>query len=83
LTALSHREGANYYNKGINPRAMIALAAGVGLALIGLAYTPLHFLYDYAWFVGFFTAGLIYMALMKVAVPAVYAAPALEAVSKE
>jgi cytosine/uracil/thiamine/allantoin permease len=30
----------------------------------------LHFLYDYAWFVGFFTAGATYVAMMKL-VPAV------------
>jgi len=32
----------------------------------------LHFLYDYAWFVGFFTAGIMYVALMKLAAPAAY-----------
>jgi cytosine/uracil/thiamine/allantoin permease len=31
---------------------------------------PLHFLYDYAWFVGFFTAGASYVAMMKLAAPA-------------
>jgi cytosine/uracil/thiamine/allantoin permease len=29
----------------------------------------LHFLYDYAWFVGFFTAGASYVAMMKLAAP--------------
>jgi NCS1 family nucleobase:cation symporter-1 len=28
-------------------------------------YTPLHPLYDYAWFVGFFVAGGIYLLLMR------------------
>jgi NCS1 family nucleobase:cation symporter-1 len=27
----------------------------------------LHFLYDFAWFVGFFTAGATYVAMMKLA----------------
>jgi NCS1 family nucleobase:cation symporter-1 len=36
----------------------------VFVALIGLAVPPLRFLYDYAWFVGFFVAGLIYYVLM-------------------
>jgi nucleobase:cation symporter-1, NCS1 family len=38
---------------------------GVFIALVGLAVKPLHFLYDYAWFVGFFTAGSIYAVLMR------------------
>src|SRR6202789_1322473 len=46
VNSLYHRDGAYYYSKRINPRAMIALAAGVGLALVGLLYAPLHFLYD-------------------------------------
>src|ERR1035441_7528998 len=61
VNSLYHREGAYHYTKGINPRAIVALALGVGLALVGLFVKPLHFLYDYAWFVGFFTAGLLYM----------------------
>ena len=69
INSLYHSEGAYHYSKGINPRAIVALVAGVGLALIGLFYQPLHFLYDYAWFVGFFVAGILYVALMRVAVP--------------
>ena len=42
----------------------------VAMALVGLAVRPLHFLYDYAWFVGFFTAGMVYAALMKMSAPA-------------
>ncbi len=70
VNSLYHREGIYYYTKGINPRAIVALVLGVAIALIGLAYAPLHFLYDYAWFVGFFTAGIVYVVLMKVSVPA-------------
>jgi NCS1 family nucleobase:cation symporter-1 len=66
VNSLYHREGAYYYAKGINPRAVIALFVGVVIALIGLAVKPLHFLYDYAWFVGFFVAGGLYVALMRV-----------------
>jgi nucleobase:cation symporter-1, NCS1 family len=71
VNSLYHREGIYYYNKGINPRAIFALVLGVVIALIGLAVDSLHFLYDYAWFVGFFTSGIVYIALMKVIVPAV------------
>ena len=79
VNSLYHREGAYYYTKGINPRAIAALVLGVGLALIGLVVEPLHFLYDYAWFVGFFTAGITYLVLMKASVPAGYPESAEEA----
>jgi NCS1 family nucleobase:cation symporter-1 len=47
--------------------AMIALAAGIALALVGLAVPVLRPLYDYAWFVGFFVGGGLYLALAKIA----------------
>jgi nucleobase:cation symporter-1, NCS1 family len=65
VNSLYHTEGAYHYAKGINPRAIFALALGVVIALVGLAVRPLHFLYDYAWFVGFFIAGAIYLVLMR------------------
>jgi NCS1 family nucleobase:cation symporter-1 len=65
--SLYRREGPYEYLKGINPRALIALAAGVLAALIGLVVPDLHFLYDYAWFVGFGVAALLYIALMGTA----------------
>jgi NCS1 family nucleobase:cation symporter-1 len=68
VNSLYHREGAYHYTKGINPRAVVALVVGVVIALVGLIYAPLHFLYDYAWFVGFFTSGLLYWMMMKVGV---------------
>ncbi|HTX77851.1 MAG TPA: NCS1 family nucleobase:cation symporter-1 [Terracidiphilus sp.] len=70
VNSLYHSEGAYYYAKGINPRAIAALALGVLIALIGLLVARLHFLYDYAWFVGFFVSGVVYVALMRLAVPA-------------
>ena len=70
MNSLYHREGMYYYTKGINPRAIVALVLGVTIALIGLFFEPLHFLYDYAWFVGFFMAGIVYVALMKLTAPA-------------
>jgi NCS1 family nucleobase:cation symporter-1 len=73
VNSLYHREGAYHYSKGVNPRAVVALVAGVVIALVGLIYAPLHFFYDYAWFVGFFTSGILYAALMKAVKPAVYA----------
>jgi NCS1 family nucleobase:cation symporter-1 len=54
----------------VNPRAVVALVFGVALALLGLAFKPLHHLYDYAWFVGFFVSGFLYVVLMKLTAPA-------------
>jgi NCS1 family nucleobase:cation symporter-1 len=58
------RGGVYEYSAGINWRAVAALAAGITLALLGLAVPPLRFLYDYAWFVGFGAAGAVYVSLM-------------------
>jgi nucleobase:cation symporter-1, NCS1 family len=64
-TVSLYRRGGPYeYTRGINPRAIIALVAGVTVALIGLAVPSLRFLYDYAWFVGFFVAASSYYLLM-------------------
>ncbi len=52
------------YNRGFNHRAIWALAAGIVVALTGLVYPPLALLYKYAWFIGFFTSGAVYYALM-------------------
>jgi nucleobase:cation symporter-1, NCS1 family len=70
VNSLYHREGAYHYSKGFNPRAIVALVVGIGIALSGLKFASLHFLYDYAWFVGFFLAGGLYLLFMKVAAPA-------------
>lgn len=66
-SSLYRRNGIYEYKSGINPRAIVALVAGVAVALIGLVAPTLRFLYDYAWFAGFFVAGAIYLALMKAA----------------
>jgi len=53
------------YQSGYNPKALIALAAGVVVALVGLLVESLRFLYDYAWFVGFAVAFAVYAVAMK------------------
>jgi NCS1 family nucleobase:cation symporter-1 len=63
--SLYRRGGQYWYTGGINARAVVALVAGVIVALIGLAVPSLHFLYDYAWFVGFFVAGASYYLQMR------------------
>lgn len=69
VNSLYHREGAYHYSKGFNPRAIAALVAGIGVCLPGAIFSSLHVLYDYAWFVGFFVAGAVYVALMKAISP--------------
>ncbi|HWP82591.1 MAG TPA: NCS1 family nucleobase:cation symporter-1 [Bacteroidota bacterium] len=62
---LYQRGGEYEYTKGFNPKAMVALVAGVLVALVGLLVSELRFLYDYAWFVGFAVAFGVYTGLMK------------------
>jgi NCS1 family nucleobase:cation symporter-1 len=59
------RGGAYEYLHGFNPKALLALAAGVAIALIGLTVPALRWLFDYAWFVGFFVSGGLYFLLMQ------------------
>jgi len=61
---LYRRGGAYEYLHGFNPRAIVALVAGVAISLVGLAVPPLRLLYDYAWFVGFLISGGLYVLLM-------------------
>ena len=50
---------------GWNPTAVVATFAGCFLAWGGLVIPALKPLYDYAWFVGFFASGGLYVALMS------------------
>jgi NCS1 family nucleobase:cation symporter-1 len=43
----------------------VALGAGVAAALVGLVAPPVRVLYDYAWFVGFAVAFVVYAVLMR------------------
>src|SRR6202030_4215117 len=62
---LYRRGGAYEYRHGFNPKALVALVAGVTIALIGLMVSTLRWLYDYAWFVGFLISGGLYFVLMR------------------
>jgi len=64
LEDLYTEQGAYTFTRGFNIRAIIALVAGVFVALIGLAVPSLHFLFDYAWFVGFAVSFFVHWALM-------------------
>lgn len=71
-----YRQGGAYeYRKGFNLTAIVALVAGIAVALVGLVVPELHWLYDYAWFVGFFVSGGIYVGLMRGRVPVIDAPP--------
>lgn len=61
---LYRRGGAYEYSRGFNPQAVVALVAGVGIALIGLGVPVVRWLYDYAWFIGFMVSGGLYFLLM-------------------
>ena len=52
---------------GWSAPATIATLVGCALAWGGLVFRPLRPLYDYAWFVGFFAAGLVYVGLKQMA----------------
>jgi NCS1 family nucleobase:cation symporter-1 len=65
LDDLYSRNGAYEYDGGVNWRAVLALGAGIAVALLGLVVPPLRFLYDYAWFVGCAVAGSLYVGLMQ------------------
>ena len=59
------RGGFYEFSGGVNWRAIAALAAGAGVAFVGLIVPALRPLYDYAWFVGFAASFAVYWALMK------------------
>jgi NCS1 family nucleobase:cation symporter-1 len=50
---------------GWNRAAVVATLVGCALAWGGLVFPPLRPLYDYAWFVGFFAAGGLYLLLQR------------------
>jgi nucleobase:cation symporter-1, NCS1 family len=71
---LYQRGGAYEYQRGFHWQAIAALAAGAGVAFIGLLVPPLRILYNYAWFVGFVVSFLTYFALATQAQPVTQAA---------
>ena len=68
---LYQRGGLYEYSRGINWQAIVALAAGAGVAFVGLFVPALKVLYNYAWFVGFAVSFLAYLALTPKPAPVV------------
>lgn len=66
LTELYKENGLySYKGSGFNSSAMIAFAAGTGLALVGYWVEALSFFYSLSWFTGFFLSFALYYFLMK------------------
>jgi NCS1 family nucleobase:cation symporter-1 len=65
LRDLYIRGGVYEFTGGVNLRAVAALACGVIVAMVGLVVSEMRFLYDYAWFVGFAVAFVVYIPLMR------------------
>ncbi|MEQ9310711.1 MAG: NCS1 family nucleobase:cation symporter-1 [Balneolaceae bacterium] len=55
----------SYNGSGFNSSAIIAFAAGTGLALVGYWVESLSFFYSLSWFTGFFLSFGLYYFLMK------------------
>ena len=60
---LYRRGGVYEFSSGVNWRAIFALAIGSAVAFVGLIYSPVRVLYDYAWFVSFAVSFAAYWAL--------------------
>jgi nucleobase:cation symporter-1, NCS1 family len=59
------RNGQYEYSRGFNWIAILALASGAGVALVGLVVPSVRVLYDYSWFVGFAVSFVSYYVLTK------------------
>jgi NCS1 family nucleobase:cation symporter-1 len=58
-------DGVYRYSSGWHVPAVVATLAGCALAWAGLLIPALRPIYDYAWFVGFLTSGVVYLAVVK------------------
>ena len=65
LADLYKENGLYSFTNGFNPAAMIALVAGVFIAIIGYFIPALSALYSLSWFSGFFVSFVVYYILMK------------------
>jgi NCS1 family nucleobase:cation symporter-1 len=63
---LYRTDGLYRYAGGFNPRALIALAVGIGVSLAGRWFEPLRLLADLGWTTGFLVGGAVYGALASI-----------------
>ncbi|MDA8193839.1 MAG: NCS1 family nucleobase:cation symporter-1 [Thermaerobacter sp.] len=64
ISDLYRINGLYSYQNGFNPKGLLALAAGIAVALVGLVVPSLKWLYSYAWFSGFAVSFVTYLFLM-------------------
>jgi NCS1 family nucleobase:cation symporter-1 len=60
---LYKRNGLYEFSHGVSWKAIAALAIGSGVAFVGLVFSRVRVLYDYAWFVGFGASFVAYLLL--------------------
>lgn len=65
VAELFNEEGIYSYGSGFNSAALIALAVGVTLALIGYFVPAVAWLYQLSWFIGFFVSFVLYWLMMR------------------
>ena len=65
LDELYQTNGIYAYRSGFNPAAIISLATGILLALIGFWIDSLNFLYSFSWFTGFAVSFFLYYFFMQ------------------
>ena len=66
LAALYKLDGEySYGGSKVNPAAVVAMTAGVTLALIGYWVPALDFLYHLSWFTGVLVAAVVYYVMMR------------------
>jgi NCS1 family nucleobase:cation symporter-1 len=66
---LYQRGGLYEYSRGIHWQALASLAAGAGVAFVGLFVPAVRVLYNYAWFVGFAVSFFAYFILTSKVAP--------------
>jgi len=65
LAGLYQKAGPYWYQGGINRSAIVALVAGIGVALIGTLDERLAFLFQGAWFSAASVSFLVYLGLQR------------------
>src|SRR5437660_12817409 len=71
LDDLYRRSGQYEYSRGFHWAAIVALAAGAGVAFVGLIVPPLRAPYNYAWSHGYLVCFDVYFPFMPKPAPAV------------
>jgi NCS1 family nucleobase:cation symporter-1 len=65
LAGLYRSDGPYAYDNGFNVDAMLAMAAGIAVVLLGKLVPALEFLFSGAWFSGFIASAAVYLARVR------------------